>query len=82
MTSPAQFHGWLAHDKSAANGKMTWSSFDPKPFNPIDIDIKVSHCGICGTDIHTLRSGWGNTHFPVCVGHEIVGHIVRLGDAV
>lgn len=82
MTSPAQFNGWLGRDKTAANGNMTWSSFTPKPFNPIDIDIKVSHCGICGTDIHTLRSGWGNTHYPVCVGHEIVGHIVRLGSSV
>lgn len=82
MASPTQFNGWLGHDKNAANGNMTWSSFMPKPFNPIDIDLKVSHCGICGTDIHTLRSGWGNTHYPVCVGHEIVGHIVRVGSSV
>jgi alcohol dehydrogenase (NADP+) len=82
MTSPAQFHGWLGHDKTAADGSMTWSSFDPKSFNPIDIDIKVSHCGICGSDIHTLRSGWGNTHYPVCVGHEIVGHVVKVGSSV
>jgi alcohol dehydrogenase (NADP+) len=82
MTSPAQFHGWLGHDKTAADGSMTWSSFDPKPFNLIDIDIKVSHCGICGSDIHTLRSGWGNTHYPVCVGHEIVGHVVKVGSSV
>ncbi|KAF2831693.1 alcohol dehydrogenase-like protein [Ophiobolus disseminans] len=82
MSSPTTFHGWLAHDKSAANGTMTWSAFAPKPFNPIDIDIKISHCGICGTDIHTLRSGWGNTHYPVCVGHEIVGHVVRIGAGV
>jgi alcohol dehydrogenase (NADP+) len=60
---------------------MTWSPFNPKPFTPIDIDIAISHCGICGSDIHTLRSGWGTTHYPVCVGHEIVGHIVRLGSS-
>jgi alcohol dehydrogenase (NADP+) len=82
MTPPSQFHGWLGHDKTAASGNMTWSSFTPKPLNNIDIDIKVSHCGICGTDIHTLRSGWGNTHYPVCVGHEIVGHVVSLGSRV
>jgi alcohol dehydrogenase (NADP+) len=82
MTSPSEFHGWLGHDRTAAQGNMTWSSSKPKPFDDIDIDIKVSHCGICGTDIHTLRSGWGNTHYPVCVGHEIVGNIVRLGDKV
>ena len=82
MTSPSEFHGWLGHDKTAAQGNMTWSSFKPKPFNDIDIDIKISHCGICGSDVHTLRSGWGATHYPVCVGHEIVGHIVRLGSSV
>jgi D-arabinose 1-dehydrogenase-like Zn-dependent alcohol dehydrogenase len=82
MASPTSFHGWLAHDKTAAQGTMTWSAFTPKPFNAIDIDIKISHCGICGSDVHTLRSGWGNTHYPTCVGHEIVGHVVRLGSSV
>ncbi|PSN63013.1 cinnamyl alcohol dehydrogenase [Corynespora cassiicola Philippines] len=81
MTSPTQFHGWLGHDASAAQGNLKWGAFTPKPFHDSDIDIKVSHCGICGTDIHTLRSGWGNTHYPVCVGHEIVGHVVRVGNA-
>ncbi|KAF1911526.1 chaperonin 10-like protein [Ampelomyces quisqualis] len=82
MTSPTKFTGWLAHDPSAASGTMTWSTFTPKPFAPTDIDIQISHCGICGSDIHTLRSGWKNTHYPVCVGHEIVGRIVRLGSSV
>ncbi|KAJ4371963.1 hypothetical protein N0V83_003736 [Neocucurbitaria cava] len=82
MTSPNEFHGWIGHDSKAAQGNLTWSSFTPKPFNPIDVDIKVSCCGICGTDIHTLRSGWGPTHYPVCVGHEIVGHVVRVGSSV
>jgi alcohol dehydrogenase (NADP+) len=82
MTSPSQFHGWLGHDSTAAQGNLTWLSFTPKPFNAIDIDIKISHCGICGSDIHTLRSGWGSTHYPTCVGHEIVGHVVRLGANV
>ncbi|UPX11432.1 Alcohol dehydrogenase (NADP(+)) [Ascochyta rabiei] len=82
MSSPAEFHGWLGRDNKAAEGNMTWSSFEPKPFNPIDVDIKISHCGICGSDIHTLRSGWGSTRYPVCVGHEIVGSVVRVGDQV
>ncbi|KAJ4325167.1 hypothetical protein N0V94_000881 [Neodidymelliopsis sp. IMI 364377] len=82
MSSPAEFHGWLGRDNKAAEGNMAWSSFQPKLFNQIDVDIKISHCGICGSDIHTLRSGWGSTHYPVCVGHEIVGHVVRVGDRV
>ncbi|KAF1968975.1 GroES-like protein [Bimuria novae-zelandiae CBS 107.79] len=81
MPSPENFHGWLAHSPTAARGAMRWSPFPPKPFSPTDIDIKISHCGICGTDIHTLRSGWGTTHYPTCVGHEIVGHVVTLGSS-
>lgn len=82
MTSPPTFYGWLGHDKSAAEGHMTWSPFTPKPLANTDIDIRISHCGICGSDIHTLRSGWGTTHYPICVGHEIIGQVVRVGSAV
>ncbi|KAJ4382795.1 hypothetical protein N0V86_002019 [Didymella sp. IMI 355093] len=82
MSALEEFHGWLGRDNKAAEGNMAWSSFKPKPFSPVDVDIKISHCGICGSDIHTLRSGWKSTRYPVCVGHEIVGHIVRVGDQV
>ncbi|PVI08088.1 GroES-like protein [Periconia macrospinosa] len=81
MSSPETFHGWLGHDSTSAAGNLTWSSFSPKPFNPTDIEIKVICCGICGSDIHTLRSGWGATHYPICVGHEIVGHVTRVGSS-
>ncbi|KAF2253094.1 GroES-like protein [Trematosphaeria pertusa] len=81
MSVPETFHGWLAHDAKAAQGNLQWQSFAPKPFAETDIDIKITHCGICGTDIHTLRSGWGPTHYPICVGHEIVGHVARIGSA-
>ncbi|KAL1977933.1 hypothetical protein VTN31DRAFT_792 [Thermomyces dupontii] len=77
-----KFEGWLGLDPDAINGKMTWGEFEPKPWEETDIDIKVSHCGICGSDLHTLRSGWGPTKYPVCVGHEIVGTVVRVGSQV
>lgn len=77
-----KFQGWLGLDKDSANGKMEWREFEPKQFQETDVDIKITHCGICGSDIHTLRSGWGQTNYPVCVGHEIVGHAVRVGSKV
>ncbi|KAK5276389.1 hypothetical protein LTR40_011688, partial [Exophiala xenobiotica] len=80
MPSDDKFHGWVGLGKDSANGKMVWREFDPKPFEETDIDIKVTHCGICGSDIHTLRSGWGPTLYPVVVGHEIVGTAVRVGS--
>ncbi|KAL2256285.1 hypothetical protein VTK26DRAFT_1896 [Humicola hyalothermophila] len=77
-----KFEGWLGHDKSAVEGKMVWGEFEPKAWEETDIDIKITHCGICGSDLHTLRSGWGPTLYPCCVGHEIIGTVVRVGSKV
>ena len=80
ILQPSDFVGWMGLDKKSAEGTMVWQQFlDPKPFEETDIDIEISHCGICGSDIHTLRSGWGPAPYPVCVGHEIVGKAVRVG---
>ncbi|KAL1841804.1 hypothetical protein VTJ49DRAFT_6557 [Mycothermus thermophilus] len=79
-TQDYKFEGWLGFDKSAADGNMQWAEFEPKPWEETDVDIKVTHCGICGSDLHTLRSGWGPTKYPCCVGHEIVGTVVRVGS--
>ncbi|KAL3480874.1 chaperonin 10-like protein [Aspergillus californicus] len=80
--SDYKFEGWLGLDSGSVNGKMEWKEFDPKPWEETDVDIKISHCGICGSDLHTLRSGWGPTMYPCCVGHEIVGTAVRVGSEV
>jgi alcohol dehydrogenase (NADP+) len=53
-----KFEGWRALDASSADGKMVWTEFQPKKWEETDIDIRVTHCGICGTDLHTLRNGW------------------------
>lgn len=67
-------------DKDSVKGKMVWQDYEPKPWEETDVDIKITHCGICGSDIHTLRSGWAPADYPVCVGHEIVGTAVRVGS--
>lgn len=74
-----KFQGWLGLDPDAINGKMQWQSYEPKKWEENDVDIKITHCGICGSDLHTLRSGWSPTKYPCCVGHEIVGTAVKVG---
>lgn len=54
-------------------------SFDPKPFGPYDLDIKIEACGVCGSDIHCAASHWGDVPKNQVVGHEIIGRIVTLG---
>ncbi|KAF3020572.1 hypothetical protein E8E14_008749 [Neopestalotiopsis sp. 37M] len=77
---PLSFQGWMGLDKDSAQGNMVWQSFEPKKWEETDVDIKISHCGICGSDLHTLRSGWRPTRYPCCVGHEIIGTVVRVGS--
>lgn len=61
---------------------MVWQEFKPKPFEETDVDIQITHCGVCASDVSALRSGRGPTAYPVCVGHEIVGTAVRVGSKV
>ncbi|KAI9845112.1 MAG: hypothetical protein M1838_001901 [Thelocarpon superellum] len=79
-TNNYTFQGWMGLDRSAADGNMKWQTYEPKAFQENDVDIRVTHCGICGSDLHTLRSGWAPTTYPCCVGHEIVGTAVRVGS--
>ncbi|KAM3537958.1 hypothetical protein ARSEF1564_009121 [Beauveria bassiana] len=77
-----KFEGWLGEDAESVKGKMVWKEFEPKTWEENDVDIKITHSGICGSDLHTLRSGWGATPYPCVVGHEIVGVAVRIGSKV
>jgi hypothetical protein len=58
-----EFEGWLGVDKSAAKGNMQWGKFEPKKWQEDDVDIEISHCGVCGSDLHMLSSGWGPTPY-------------------
>ncbi|KAK0336081.1 hypothetical protein LTR02_004500 [Friedmanniomyces endolithicus] len=83
MSHDYKFEGWLGKDKESAKGNMVWGEFPHvKPFEETDVDIQITHCGICGSDVHTLSSGWGPTTYPCCVGHEIIGKAVRVGSKV
>jgi uncharacterized zinc-type alcohol dehydrogenase-like protein len=49
---------------------------------PRDILIEIAYCGVCHSDIHQVRDEWGGSIFPMVPGHEIVGHVVRIGTGV
>ena len=44
--------------------------------------VKVSHCGICGTDIHASREGPFMAPPETIFGHEFTGEIVEIGNAL
>jgi alcohol dehydrogenase (NADP+) len=82
MATDYKFQGWMGLDSSAIKGNMKWQEYEPKPWEEGDVDIQVTHSGICGSDLHTLRSGWGETDYPCVVGHEIIGKAVKVGKDV
>jgi uncharacterized zinc-type alcohol dehydrogenase-like protein len=55
-------------------------SFDPGPLGPEDVEIQVTHCGVCHSDLSMLDNEWGMSQYPFVPGHEAVGTIVALGE--
>jgi uncharacterized zinc-type alcohol dehydrogenase-like protein len=47
-----------------------------------DVEIEILYCGICHSDLHSVRNEWGNTSYPIVPGHEIVGRISKIGRDV
>jgi uncharacterized zinc-type alcohol dehydrogenase-like protein len=47
-----------------------------------DVQIEIAYCGVCHSDLHTVRSEWGGTLYPCVPGHEIVGHVSAVGAAI
>lgn len=69
----------------AANTKDS----DLKPFDldrrevlADDVKIDILYCGVCHSDIHTVRNDWGNSQYPVVPGHEIIGRVTEVGKNV
>lgn len=47
-----------------------------------DVEFEVLYCGICHSDLHSVRNDWGNAVYPQVPGHEIVGRVTRIGSEV
>jgi uncharacterized zinc-type alcohol dehydrogenase-like protein len=57
-------------------------TFERRDLRPNDVAIKISHAGICHSDLHTCRNDWKNSRYPVVPGHEIVGTVTEVGADV
>ncbi len=47
-----------------------------------DVEIDIIFCGVCHSDLHTVRNEWHGTVYPNVPGHEIVGRITKIGKGV
>ncbi|KAI4184592.1 MAG: hypothetical protein LQ348_004528 [Seirophora lacunosa] len=81
MGYPDTFEGFMVKDQGKWS-EFTKQEFQPKKFQERDIDIKITCCGVCGSDVHTISGGWGGAPMPLCVGHEVIGTAVKVGEKV
>src|SRR5215510_2583990 len=70
-----------AYAATAAHGALQPFSFDAGEIGPEEVEIKVSHCGICHSDLSMRDNEWGMSHYPFVPGHEVTGTVVALGEA-
>lgn len=79
---PETFKGFAVDTKENWN-KPKLVSYKPKQIQPTDVVLKNICCGLCGTDIHCTQENWGPMkREDTVVGHEIIGHVIAVGDKV
>ncbi|MDC7787475.1 NAD(P)-dependent alcohol dehydrogenase [Rhodoplanes sp. TEM] len=66
----------------AADQPLAPFTFQRRDPGPTDVAIEIVYCGVCHSDLHTVRGEWGNTLYPCVPGHEIVGRVTAVGGAV
>lgn len=72
-------HGYAAHNN---HSPLVPFSFDRREPGPKDIRIEILFCGVCRADIQQTRNEWGNALYPMVPGHEIIGKVTAIGNAV
>ena len=56
--------------------------FNRREVGPNDVLIDILYCGICHSDIHSVRDEWGGSRYPLVPGHEILGKVAAAGRNV
>lgn len=72
-------HGFGAQ---SATSPLAPINFERRELRPHDVQIEILFCGVCHSDIHTVRNEWKNSVYPVIPGHEIVGRVTKVGSDV
>jgi len=75
----SEIHGLAVH---AAGAHLLPYKYDPGKLTANEVEVKISHCGVCHSDVHLIDNDWGISKYPFIPGHEIVGTVTAVGTAV
>jgi alcohol dehydrogenase (NADP+) len=71
-----------AYAATSAKSALAPFTIERREPGPYDVLVEILYCGICHSDIHTVRNEWNNAIYPIVPGHEIIGKVTRAGDKV
>ncbi len=74
-----QYNAYAAYE---AKANLKPFNYTPGELGENEIEVKISHCGICHSDIHLINNDWMVSQYPLVPGHEIVGNISAMGKNV
>jgi len=75
----------LGYAAQSAKDALAPFRFDRRDPRPDDVVIEILYCGVCHSDLHTVRNDWASwfpTTYPVVPGHEIIGRVTSVGQDV
>ncbi|WP_327401686.1 NAD(P)-dependent alcohol dehydrogenase [Streptomyces sp. NBC_01288] len=71
-----------AYAAPAAKAPLERTTIERRAVREFDVLIDIKFAGICHSDIHQAREGWGKATFPMVPGHEIAGIVSEVGPGV
>ncbi|MFD9805650.1 NAD(P)-dependent alcohol dehydrogenase [[Kitasatospora] papulosa] len=71
-----------AYAAPSAKAPLERTTVERRAVGEFDVLIDIKFAGICHSDIHQARDGWGEGIFPVVPGHEIAGVVTETGSGV
>ncbi|GKQ40999.1 dehydrogenase [Streptomyces sp. A012304] len=71
-----------AYAAPAAKAPLERTTIERREVGEYDVLIDIKFAGICHSDIHQAREGWGEAIFPMVPGHEIAGVVSQVGAGV
>jgi uncharacterized zinc-type alcohol dehydrogenase-like protein len=74
-----EIQGLAAH---AAGAELLSFKYDPGKLGLHEVEIAITHCGICHSDLHLIANDWGISQYPFIPGHEIIGTVTAAGAEV
>jgi uncharacterized zinc-type alcohol dehydrogenase-like protein len=74
-----------AYSAASATSPLASSTITRRDLTEHDVQIEILFCGICHSDLHSVRDEWSEfmpTVYPIVPGHEIVGRVTKVGSGV